>query len=232
MAASSLGPWLDELEPVQRSGLGERVYQQLQERILSGKIGAGQHLVEQALADQLAVSRISLREAIRRLADDGLVEIIPNRGAYTRRFAVEDIAEIFSLRAALEGMAGELAATRAQPADLAPLQAVVDELGRLELSDDRLRGAEVDTEFHRALMELSGQRRAFQIWRSMSAQITMVVYTVSNYYPRYDGLAARHQRIVDLLQAGQAREAGEYLREHILEGGQHLLQAMVQGEPS
>ncbi len=220
--------WLPQLTPLPRTPLAEQAYNQLLEQILAGQIGAGDHLVEQALAEQLGISRIGVREALQRLAHHGLVEIIPNRGAYVRRLTAEDIEEVFRLRAALETLAAEQVIAHAGPQDLADLQAVVDELAALEASGDRLRGSEMDTEFHRRLMGLSRQRCACAIWQNMAAQITLVVYSVSGNYPSFEGLAARHQRIVDLIRAHDSPTLTEFLRQHILEGGQHLVEALRQ----
>lgn len=218
--------WLSNLSPVARTQLGDRAYAQILDQILAGRIAPGEHLVEQALAEQLGISRISVREALRQLAHEGLIEIIPNRGAYVRRFTAADIEEVFRLRAALEGMAGEVVVANANEADLAALQEVVDELAGFEAAGDRVRGSEADTEFHRRLMLMSGQRRAYAIWQSMSAQITMVVYSVSSNYPSFAGVAERHQRIIDLVRAGDGAALSDTLRRHILEGGQHLVDAL------
>lgn len=221
--------WLNGLLPASRTQLADWAYEQILGQMLRGRITAGEHLVEQTLADQLAISRISVREALQRLAYEGLVQIIPNRGAYIRRFTAEDIEEVFRLRAALEEIAGERVITRVDPKDILALQVVVDQLQELERQGDRLRGAEVDTAFHRRLMLLSGQRRASSIWENMSAQITMVVYTVSSNYPSFEGLAARHQHIVDLVRSGDGQALAQYMRRHILEGGQHLVDALRRG---
>lgn len=220
--------WLTDLSPLSRAPLGDHAYAQILGQILAGRIAAGEHLVEQALAGQLGISRISVREALRQLAHEGLIEIVPNRGAYVRRFTAEDIEEIFRLRAALETMAAELVIEHAGPQGVSDLQEVVDELAALERTGDRLHGSEVDTEFHRRLMLLSRQHRAYVTWQSMSAQITMVVYSVSSYYPSFEGLAARHQRIVDLIRAQDGPALTEFLRRHILEGGQGLVDALRQ----
>lgn len=218
--------WLNNLSPVSRTQLGDRAYAQILNQILAGRIAPDEHLVEQALGEQLGISRISVREALRQLAHEGLIEIIPNRGAFVRRFTPEDIEEVFRLRAALECMAAELVAVKAAPEDLAALQAMVDEISALEELNDRLRGSEVDTEFHRRLMLISRQRRAYAIWQSMSAQITMVVYTVSSNYPTFAGITERHQRIVDLVRSGDGPALSAHMRRHIIEGGQHLIDAL------
>jgi DNA-binding GntR family transcriptional regulator len=219
--------WSRVLAPIEPSGaLGERVYTSLLESILAGQIVPGQHLVEQVVADQLSVSRISVREAIRRLAQAELVEIVRNRGAFVVSLGPADMEEIFRLRAALEGIAVERLTLEAKNHNLVILENILREMRALEEREDRLRGAAADTHFHRTLMELSGQRRICQVWERMSAQITFVVYTVSNYYPSYHGLADRHGQIIQLIRAGDPLPAVDYLQRHIMEGAQRLLQAM------
>lgn len=206
--------------------LSERVYQALMQAILKGKLGPGEHLVEQALADQFGVSRMAVREAIRKLANDGLVEVIPNRGTFTLRFNSEDIVEIFDLRAILEKLAVRRITERGRRSDLALLEDVVDEMKEVEQTEDRVAAATVDTKFHQKLAELSGYRRLSRFWRSMSAQITMVVYNSSSYYPAIGNLAERHQQIIDVMRSGDADAAADAIVRHIQEGGRFLLAAI------
>ncbi|NMC78915.1 MAG: GntR family transcriptional regulator [Chloroflexi bacterium] len=197
------------------------------ESILTGKITPAQHLVEQTLADQLKVSRIAVREALRQLAKDQLVEIVPNRGAFVFSFSPDDVLEIYALRAALESMAVERVIQRGvTPDDINGLQRLVDSMRDLEHRGDRLTGAGVDTEFHRTLMQLSHHRRAIEIWGQMSTLIRVIVYHVSNYYPEYAGLTRRHQYLVDLIRTGDEKQAVEHVKAHISEGAQHLVAAV------
>jgi DNA-binding GntR family transcriptional regulator len=186
--------------------------------------------VEQLLADQLSVSRISIREAIRRLAQDGLVEIIPSKGSYVVNLTAEDVKEIYQLRSALESIA--LKELMAQPTNgkLNKLEEIVTQMIALEKKEDRLRGAALDNQFHRILMNLSGLTRTIKIWEQMSTQITMVIYTVSNYYPSYEGLSERHAKLLYLIRSGNIDIADAYLKEHIQQGAEKLLAAMQESE--
>ena len=98
--------WHQSLTPIKtQTFLSDQVYENLTHAILTQQIKPGQHLVEQPLADQLGVSRISVREAIRRLAQDGLVEIVPSKGSFVVNLTAEDVKEIYQLRSALETIA-------------------------------------------------------------------------------------------------------------------------------
>jgi DNA-binding GntR family transcriptional regulator len=221
--------WSKFLAPIQTPlSLGDQVYNNLLEAILSQQIKPGQHLVEQPLADQLSVSRISVREAIRRLAQDGLVEIIPLRGSFVVNLTAEDVKEIYHLRTSLECIAVEHIIHHYRPGMLDVFDDILDEMRTIERNEDRLHGAAVDNHFHRTIMHLSGLKRTTQIWEQMSNQITLVIYNVSNYYPSITGFTERHTPLLEWIKAGDAPNAVGYLKEHIQEGSQHVRKAMLQ----
>ena len=212
-------------------GIFDQVYQNLSQAILTQKIKPGQHLVEQPLADQLSVSRVSVREAIRRLAQDGLVEIIPTKGSFVVSLTADDVEEIYQLRSALEIIALKEIMIANNHVNLSPLENIVTEMITSEQKQDRLQGAALDNHFHRTLMNLSGLTRTIRIWEQMSTQITMVIYTVSSFYPSYEGLVERHAKLVDLIQSGDYQNTATYLQHHIQEGAQMLLTAIHQSDP-
>jgi len=226
---STTDEWSKFLIPIQTPvSLGDQVYNNLLEAILSQQIKPGQHLVEQPLADQLSVSRISIREAIRRLAQEGLVEIIPTRGSFVVNLTSTDVEEIYRLRTSLECIAVEHIISHYQAGMLDVFDDILDDMQDIERLEDRFQGAAVDNHFHRTLMHLSGLKRTIQIWEQMSNQITMVIYNVSNYYPTITGFTGRHSPLLDLIRSGDTPNATRYLKEHIQEGSQHILKAMLQ----
>lgn len=228
---SESNDWHQTLKPIKtQTLLADQVYENLSHAILTQKIKPGQHLVEQPLADQLAVSRISIREAIRRLAQNGLVEIIPSKGSFVVNLTPEDVKEIYQLRSALEMIALKEIMVCNHP-NLDPLDKIVAQMIDLEQKEDRLQGAALDNQFHRTLMNLSGLNRTARIWEQMSTQITMVIYAVSSYYPSYEGLVERHAKLVYLMRARDFKKAERYLTDHIQEGAELLLAAMLQSNP-
>lgn len=219
--------WSQTLSPIKsQTSLSDQVYESLSHAILTRQIKPGQHLVEQPLADQLSVSRISIREAIRRLAQDGLVEIIPSKGSYVVNLTADDVKEIYQLRSALECIALKEIMSHEQNGKLAALDQIVTKMIALEKKEDRLQGASLDNQFHRTFMNLSGLTRTIRIWEQMSTQITMVIYTVSSNYPSYEGLSERHAKLVYLIRSGNSKMTEAYLQEHIQQGAELLLAAM------
>src|SRR5689334_13271919 len=126
-----------------RATLGEKTSvsaaRVLREAIMSGELGPGQVLGEEQLGRQLGISRTPVREALVLLRSEGLVETPPNRPAIVRNFDRDDLHEIYSIRAVLEGYAARLAADRLTDADLEALQRSCDRYRELGRHDERLR---------------------------------------------------------------------------------------------
>lgn len=217
--------WVSDLQPIHNrrsTTLSEDIYTNLMNAIMAGKIGPSEHLVELLLADQFQVSRVAVREALRRLANDGVVEIVPNRGVFTIQLKRTDIDEIFSLRATLEGMAVRIVTERGRRSDFALLDEVVDKMMRVENSHNRINIANLDSHFHRKLVTLSGHARLRRVWDNLAAQIAMVIYRSSTYYANAGDLGTRHRHLVQSMQSGAVDTAVAEICAHI-EGGQKNL---------
>ena len=113
-----------EILSIPRQVLHQEVAVRLRQRIVEGQIAPGTKLNERELSEVLKVSRTPLREAIKMLAAEGLVELLPNRGAVVAQLSEQDIADTFEVIAGLEGQAGELAAQRIGEAELAEIRAL------------------------------------------------------------------------------------------------------------
>ena len=114
--------------PVENLTLWQRVYGHLRAEILAGRLEPGAELAEVALSEQLGVSRGPLREAIGRLASEGLVTVRPRRGAVVRSLSKEEFVELYQVREALEMLAVRLAVPRLGPEDVAALERLVEEM--------------------------------------------------------------------------------------------------------
>jgi DNA-binding GntR family transcriptional regulator len=216
--------WVNTLQPIKNrrsATLSEDIYVSLLKAIMAGRIGPGEHLVELILADQFQVSRVAVRDALRRLANDGVVEIVPNRGVFTIQLLRRDIDEIFSLRATLEGMAVRIIAERGRRSDFAILDEIVDEM--VGLKNDQIEITQLDTRFHRKLVSLSGHSRLRRVWDNLAAQISMVIYQSSTYYADSGNLDVRHRHLVQTMQAGDTETTVAEICAHIEGGKENLL---------
>jgi len=142
-----------------RSTSNNYAFDALRSEILSGQLLPGNWLREQDLVERLGISRTPIREALRQLGTEGLVEIVPYRGAKIFVPDIEDVREEYTLRAALEGFAAELAIAHITDEDIAELQILADEAERLLDQGSFVSYLKVNRSFHMKLYGLSGSRR-------------------------------------------------------------------------
>jgi DNA-binding GntR family transcriptional regulator len=200
------------------SRASERAQAALRDAILRGELAAGAHLGEVELAERLGVSRTPVREALARLAAEGLVETHAHRGARVVSFSAEDLDGIFDVRLALEPRATGRAATRVTAADLDALE---DLAGRMLAVGTPGAGQDLDAlvplnrDFHARLLDVAGAP-------ALSAALGNVVHTpvVLRTFHTYDAASlarslAHHAEIVAALRAGDADWASSVMRSHI-----------------
>jgi DNA-binding GntR family transcriptional regulator len=204
----------------------DRVYAILRERVLAGEIQGGTRLRQEALAEELGVSRTPLREALRRLAAEGLVEFNPNRGAQVTEVTRESSRASYEARLVIEPGAARLAAARRSAAEVARMRdAVAAE--RASMSDAEAYAASRD--FHLALVAASGnehlKRVAEALWVSAIGQ--PIFSRQASLEPERITLdVVEHERIVRAVDAGDADVAEALTRSHIAAAFAHLLEAI------
>lgn len=194
----------------------EHAYRSIREQILSGQRPGGQWLREGDLATIIGVSRTPVREALRRLAAEGLVRHERNRGVQVQSWAVEDLDEIFSLRSVLEPWGCGLAAMTGA-ADLDMLEGLADEMdaaaARRRPDVDAI--TELNNRFHHAILTASGNRRLGDLVSSV-VQVPLVWRTFSHYSPAaLRRSLAHHHELVDALRARDPAWAESVMRSHV-----------------
>jgi DNA-binding GntR family transcriptional regulator len=213
----------------------------LEQAIVSGDLPPGTVLRQEQLSEQYAVSRTPVREALRRLAALGLVSFEPNRGVRVRTPSLDELREAFLIRAELESLATEVAATRFGPAEVAELQGAEAHFADLT---DRLRGATRDADGRRALVgDWVRANHAFHdvIYRAAGLSLvervakTMRFSGSAVWNPRdaheldelYRANETQHRSIIAALEAGSPAGARALAREHVLSSGA-LLERIVE----
>ena len=142
----------------QRTSLRDQVFQKLRKDILNGKYQAGDELVENTLGKEMGVSRTPVREAIRQLELEGLVQLIPNKGAVVNGISVKDMEDIFSIRSRLEGLCAGWAAKYRTEEELEEMEEVIY-MSRFHAGKEHYEQVlELDTRFHELMYEASHSR--------------------------------------------------------------------------
>lgn len=196
-----------------------RAYNFLRAGILKGEFPAGGRLLETAIAEQSGVSRTPVREAIRKLHAEGLVILRPHFGAVVRSWTLEELEDIFSLRAVIEAHSVERAAARITPQQLKELSSLARRMINLAEAKGagyRNRIGDLNAEFHRKLIDASGSERV----RTMMAQVIDMPLSLRTIL-RYDDAALdrsvhHHLEIVAALECRDVSWAGSVMRTHVL----------------
>lgn len=194
----------------------DRAYAAIRAALLAGEHEPGARLMEEDLAEALGVSRTPVREALRRLAAEGLVEFVANRGAQVVAWSEQDLREIYGLRALLEGQAARMAADRIDATGVARLRALVTAMDRAARAGDRVAVSEANAEFHRAVWDIAGNRRLAAMVAGL-VQTPMVQRTFQRYRPAdLRRSLGQHRELVDALEAADPAWAEAVMRSHIL----------------
>ena len=199
---------LDTYQP-----LREAVCETLRDAIRKGILEPGERLMEVQLADELGISRTPVREAIRKLEQEGYVIMMPRRGTYVSDISTGDVKEIFEIRSALESLAAGLAARRIEPDELETLQNLLIEIEGYIAKNDIEKIVETDIKFHGLLYKVSRNERLVNIINNLKEQLARF-RTLSMSYPgRLQETLEEHSEIVEAIANGDvsaARDAAEH----------------------
>jgi DNA-binding GntR family transcriptional regulator len=201
--------------PVENLTLWQRVYDHLRAEILSGRLEPGAELAEVALSEQLGVSRGPLREAIGRLASEGLVTVRPRRGAVVRSLSKEEFLELYQVREALEMLAVRLAVPRLGPEDVAVLEGLVERMAAHAERDEVAEFFEGNSAFHVRLFEASGNAKLLELYEQLLAQLGRYRLRSLTLRGNLDRSVAEHAAILRAAKRGDADRAAHLMSEHI-----------------
>jgi GntR family transcriptional regulator, rspAB operon transcriptional repressor len=196
-----------------RAGLA--VYDAVRQAIVSTELEPGRQISENEIADKLGVSRTPVREALARLRDDQLVQIVPQLGTFVSRISVSGVDDAQFLREALECSAVRLAAERADRGDVAHLQALITQQESARDHADPSAFFLLDDELHSSLCELSGRPIAWTIVARANGHLNRV-RRLSLAEPSYIAeMIKEHQAVVDAVGRGEPDAAEDALRHHL-----------------
>ncbi len=209
--------------------LREVVYESLKKSILHGKLKAKQRLVEEAIANQIGISRTPVREAFHKLERDDLVTRLPKGGFTVREFTKEDVEEIFGIRIALESYAASLATTHMTPEKLSALEGKIDESEKAFKRGEIEKAVQLYTEFHDLLYKSSKSRK-----------LTEMIHGFRDYFYRYrsallhtpNGFKSSlsdHREMLQAMKKKNPRLVENLVRVHLERGREIVLKEIAEG---
>lgn len=216
---------MNRLDKSERSPRHDGVLEQLRLMIIRCELQPGDRISESDLGQIFGVSRTPLREALKILAAEKLVDLRPHRGAVVASICLETISETFDLMSALELMAGPLVCERVSNIELQKLEELVEAMDTCHANGDLMQYFELNTRFHNQIIALTGNKVLHRVYVDMFGKLQRARYRVNYNVKRWKQSAAEHHRIMEALRERDGEELGRRLKEH----NTHTATAVMEG---
>jgi DNA-binding GntR family transcriptional regulator len=216
---------------IPRRVLHQEVAVRLRQRIVEGHLAPGAKLNERELSELLQVSRTPLREAIKMLAAEGLVALLPNRGAVVVQLSEQDVADAFEVIAGLEGQSGELAAQRIGVAQLAEIRALHYEMLAAFTRRDLATYYRLNALIHTHINAAAGNRVLTQTWANLNARLQALRFRSNFDEAKWQRAMQEHDRMIELLAARDAAGLRALMTAHLLHKRDAVLEQLRTGQP-
>ena len=191
---------------------------QLREQIAQGAFRPGQQIHESVLAGQLSTSRGPVREALHRLAQEGILVSLRNRGVFVPELSIDDIKEIYAVREAVESASAKILLA-AGPEQISltcqSLKETLTDMAQQVALSDWPAITRLDMQFHTSFVKATGNSRLIRIYNTLVAESRMCILNLEVSYPRVDALVQEHQNILDSLQAGDSEGLQRAISRHM-----------------
>ena len=217
-----------ELPRIARRPLHEEAADRLRDLIIQGRLAAGARLNERLLTAQLGLSRTPLREAFKVLATEGLVELLPNRGAIVPQMDPVRLQETLAVMGALEALAGELACRSATEAQLNEIRALHYEMLAYHARGDLAGYFKFNQAIHLKIVKYSGNAVLYNAYRQMNGNVRRARYMANLSKERWDAAAREHDEILAALRARDVPRIKALLSEHLA----HKLSSVLAALPA
>ena len=206
---------LKQLGELDRTNLADEIATNLRELIISGELTPGTRIIEAEVASQLGVSRGPLREALRILETEGLLESIPGRGSFVIQTSKRDIQELYSLRCILEEEAMRLAIDNGTKDDFDRLQKTVESMLKAAEEQRQREVREFDYQFHSQIWEIADHILLRNVLESITIQVRMYLAVQTQLYDDLPDGVFDHQLILQALRNREKDTAVQLLKDHL-----------------
>lgn len=195
--------------------ISEKVYKTLKKQIINERLRPGERLIDNELASRFGVSRTPIREALTKLSNEGLIEILPRRGIYVKRLDKKDIKEIYQIRRVLEGLATREATPIIDEEQLKKLYSLFEKAKRSLNSDDWKSCMEFDIELHSTILSNCQNDRLIGIVHNLNTLIHAFRVRLARDRERATQALKEHEAILEAVKARDVERAEKAMMEHI-----------------
>ncbi len=203
------------VEPICPRPLHSEVADRLRDLIVQGELEPGARLNERLLTERFGISRTPLREAIKMLASEGLVQLLPNRGAVVTSITRKSALDMFQIIGVLESLAGELACERATDRDIDEIASLHEKMRRHHKRRELNDYFRLNQEIHQRIVDCAGNVELADIYRRLSVRLRRARYMANYSKERWDAAMAEHEQILEALTERHAKRLKALLATHL-----------------
>ena len=200
----------------------KRIYDTLREKIVTLRLPPGEPLIEEKLAKQFRVSRTPIREVLNRLNHEGLVELIPQKGAFVAKIGFTDAREIFQIREALEGIAAKISASRFTKEELDEFESALD-------TEDLEEAEKVGRKLHQSIVQKAENKRISGLIDMLRGQIERMYFFARNLPGREKRSLQEHREILQTLKMKNGKLAEKVMRKHMVSTLRTVIESLGEG---
>jgi DNA-binding GntR family transcriptional regulator len=215
---------------IPRPSLHAQVVETLREMIVETQLVPGERIDEKNLCQVFGISRTPLREALKVLASEGLVDLLPNRSSRVTPLTQENVGELFEVLSWLDFQAGQLAARRATEKDIAALRNIHERMMRHHRAGERVSYFRLNRELHTKIVEVAGNSVLSGIYANLMAQAQRARFIAIQSQDHWDRGVQEHEAIIEVLAASDGPRLGQLLMEHVQETGRMVEMSFVPAE--
>ena len=198
-----------------RQNLHDVIVSRVRDMIIEGTLEAGSRIHEGNLGRELGVSRTPLREALKFLASEGLIELVPTRGAVVRRFSPKDVQDSLIVLGSLEALAGRLACAYATDAEIVRIRALHDEMMTFYAARDRLPYFKLNQEIHGSILGCCRNEALSSVQGILQVRLKRIRYIGNERQEKWAGAVADHEEIIAALEVRDANRLAAALEAHM-----------------
>jgi DNA-binding GntR family transcriptional regulator len=220
---------MNESARIVRRSLHAELVGEIRAMIVEGTLAPGDKIAEQALSDRFGVSRTPLREALKFLAAEGLVQLLPNRGAIVARITAKEIDELFPILGTLEALAGELALANATDADIAGLRRLHEAMIARYRAGKQIPYLKLNRQFHEALFRLARNDALMDMYRQLLVRTHSVRFIVKKNASEWHAAVDDHEEIIAAIAACDATRLAAILKTHMTETAASIARRALSG---
>lgn len=224
-----------EPRTIRRKTLHSEIVDHLRDMIVSGELGPGQKIPEKDLCARFDISRTPLREALKALAAEGMIELLPQRGARVVTITDDELQELFPIIASIEALACEMACARITDAQIEAIEALHHEMTVAYRESRHLDYARLNRAIHFAIFEAAGNGSLVTLYRSLELRIRNIRHTVRQAPADWKEAVGDHEKILRALVARDGNRLAKVMRKHVMNTAKtvrHSLNELDSQQPS